>query len=74
MSEGWHSASRAWLFGRSQGRQLLCGWNPAGYQADISEFAESHMGLGSGSGSFIGRKILLFGFMCSLPLGLFGKE
>lgn len=31
------------------------------------------MGLGSESGSFIGRKIL-FGFMCSLPLGLFGKD
>lgn len=58
---------------RESSRYLLHGWNPAGYQADISEFAESHMGLGSGSGSFSGRKVL-FGFMCSLPLGLLGKD
>lgn len=73
LGEGWHSASRAWLFGRSQGEQLLHGWNPAGYQADISEFAESHMGLGSGSGSFSGGKIL-FGFICAhCPWGHLGR-
>lgn len=49
--EGWNFASGAAgasILGeaREGSRYLHCDWNPAGYQGDISEFAESHVRLG----------------------------